>query len=131
MFVCLFVCLFVLRLKVPVNKIFFSHVGTEPPLPGYYHYFRRVKCLAQGHNTAEVGFEPPISRSRARRSTTDALPLSHRAPPLTHVDAFYYFSSESCCCGSEGLSLLTERDHKLPLTAVYCIFICCSFFPMH
>ena len=26
-------CLFVLRLNVPVNN-FFSHVGTEPPLPG-------------------------------------------------------------------------------------------------
>ena len=31
---------------------FFSHVGT---LPGYYQYFRDVKCLGQGHNTAEVG----------------------------------------------------------------------------
>ena len=27
-------------------------------------YFRGVKCLAQGHNTAAVGFEPPTSRSR-------------------------------------------------------------------
>ena len=26
-------------------------------------YFRGVNCLAQGHNTAEVGFEPPTSRS--------------------------------------------------------------------
>ena len=26
--------------------------------------------LAQGHNTAEVGFEPPTSRSGVRRSTT-------------------------------------------------------------
>ena len=38
-------------------------------------YFRGVKCLAQGHNTAEVGFEPPTSRSES-----DTLPLSHRAP---------------------------------------------------
>ena len=30
----------------------------EPPLPGYYQYFLGVKCLAQGHNTVEVGFEP-------------------------------------------------------------------------
>ena len=29
-------------------------------------YFRGVKCLAQGHNTAEVGFEPPTSRSGVR-----------------------------------------------------------------
>ena len=34
-------------------------------------YFRGVKCLAQGHNTAEVGFEPPTSRSRIRHSTTE------------------------------------------------------------
>ena len=27
-------------------------------------YFRGVKCLAQGHNTVAVGFEPPTSRSK-------------------------------------------------------------------
>ena len=69
-----FVCLFVLRLKVPVN-IFFSHVGTEPLLPGYYQYFSGVKCLAQGHNTAEVGFEP-----RPLAPESDALLLRHSLP---------------------------------------------------
>ena len=34
-------------------------------------YFRGVKCLAQGHNTAGVGFEPPTSRSGVRHSTTE------------------------------------------------------------
>ena len=34
-------------------------------------YFRGVKCLAQGHNTAAVGFEPPTSRSGVRHATTD------------------------------------------------------------
>ena len=34
-------------------------------------YFRGVKCLAQGHSTAAVGFEPPTSRSGVRHSTTD------------------------------------------------------------
>ena len=34
-------------------------------------YFRGVKCLAQGHNTAEVGLEPRTSRSRVRHSTTE------------------------------------------------------------
>ena len=57
-----FFVLFLFRFNVPVNN-FLSHVGTEPPFPGYYQYFRGVKCLAQGHNTAEVGFEPPTSRS--------------------------------------------------------------------
>ena len=34
-------------------------------------YFRGVKCLAQGHNTAAVGFEPPTSRSGVRHSPTE------------------------------------------------------------
>ena len=34
-------------------------------------YFRGVKCLAQGHNTAAVGFEPRTSRSGVRHSTTE------------------------------------------------------------
>ena len=34
-------------------------------------YFRGVKCLAQGHNTAVVGFEPRTSRSGVRHSTTE------------------------------------------------------------
>ena len=34
-------------------------------------YFRAVNCLAQGHNTAAVGFEPPTSRSRVWHSTTE------------------------------------------------------------
>ena len=33
--------------------------------------FRGVKCLAQGHNTAAVGFEPRTSRSGVRHSTTE------------------------------------------------------------
>ena len=34
-------------------------------------YFRGVKCLAQGHNTAAVGLEPPTSRSGVRHPTTE------------------------------------------------------------
>ena len=34
-------------------------------------YFRGVKCLAQRHNTAAVGLEPPTSRSGVRHSTTE------------------------------------------------------------
>ena len=34
-------------------------------------YFRGVKCLAQGHNTATVGLEPRTSRSGVRHSTTE------------------------------------------------------------
>ena len=58
----LFVCLFVLRLNVPVNN--FS-VMLDGAIASWVinQYFRGVKCLAQGHNTAAVGFEPPTSRS--------------------------------------------------------------------
>ena len=34
-------------------------------------YFRGVKCLAQGHNTAAVGLEPRTSRFGVRHSTTE------------------------------------------------------------
>ena len=40
-------------------------------------YFRGVKCLAQGHNTAAVGLEPRTSRSGVRHSTTEP----PRSPP--------------------------------------------------
>ena len=55
---CVNVCLFVLKLNVPVNN--FSVISG-----------RGVKCLAQGHNTAAVGLEPPTSRSGVRHSTTE------------------------------------------------------------
>ena len=42
-------------------------------------YFRGVKCLAQGHNTAAVGLEPRTSRSGVRHSTTE--------PPRSPGDA--------------------------------------------
>ena len=42
-----FVCLFGFEALRPSQQ-FFSHVGTEPPLPGYYQYlFRRQVYLAQ------------------------------------------------------------------------------------
>ena len=57
----LYHCLFVLRLNIPVNN-FFSHVGTEPTLPGLNQYCRELMCLAQGHNTVPlVGIEPRTS----------------------------------------------------------------------
>ena len=37
----------------------------------FNQYFRGVKCLAQGHNTAAVGLEPRTSRSGVRHSTTE------------------------------------------------------------
>ena len=45
-----------------------------------HQYFWGVKCLAQGHNTAAVGFEPPTSRSGVRHFTTEP---PHSSPLLT------------------------------------------------
>ena len=49
-------------------------------------YFRGVKCLAQGHNTAAVGLEPQTSRSGVRHSTTEP-PRS----PLGYLQIFPHF----------------------------------------
>ena len=58
-------------LSLTSQSTIFSHVGTEPPLPGYYRYFSGSKCVfAQGHNMVEVGIEPPTSPSGVRDSTT-------------------------------------------------------------
>ena len=50
-------------------------------------YFRGVKCLAQGHNTAAVGLEPRTSRSGVRHSTTEP----PRSPP-EYVNRFLHIS---------------------------------------
>ena len=53
-------------------------------------YFRGVKCLAQGHNTAEVGLEPRTSRSGVRHSSTEP----PRSPyfRVTHGICLYYLA---------------------------------------
>ena len=47
----------------------FKSFWTEPPLPGYI----ASTFGAQGHNTADVGFEPPTSRSGVWSSTSRPL----------------------------------------------------------
>ena len=55
-------------------------------------YFRGVKCLAQGHNTAAVGFEPPTSRSGVRHSTTEPprSPLIFLPWSSFYLDQWFY-----------------------------------------
>ena len=47
------------------GKQFLSHVGTEPPLPGYCQYFWgvNVPCSRTQHGLTRVGLEPPTSGS--------------------------------------------------------------------
>ena len=60
-------------------------------------YFRGVKCLAQGHNTAVVGLEPRTSRSGVRHSTTEP-PRSPRSISETVIENVLVYS---CCKQSE------------------------------
>ena len=53
-------------------------------------YFRGVKCLAQGHNTAAVGLEPRTSRSGVRHSTTEP-PRSPSYPCVTNVRTLHIY----------------------------------------
>ena len=46
-----------------------SHVGTEPPLPGYHQYFWGLKHLAQ--HGGGIFHPPPTYCSIVRHSTTD------------------------------------------------------------
>ena len=54
-----------------LSKQFFSHVGTEPPLPWYNQYFWavNVSCSRAQHGHLSVD-RTPTSRSGVRRSTT-------------------------------------------------------------
>ena len=66
---CLFVCL--CRGLTSQSTIFQSCWDGATASWVINQYFRGVKCLAQGHNTAAVGFGPPTSRSGVRHSTSE------------------------------------------------------------
>ena len=73
-------------------------------------YFRGVKCLAQGHNTAAVGLEPRTSRSGVRHSTTEP----PRSPNKMSVHpAKTQISLSICPVWSE--SLLSAWRNLVPL----------------
>ena len=64
-------------------------------------YFRGIKCLAQGHNTAAVGFEPPTSRSGVRHATTEPLrsqiQMYKNFNYIWHEDIYYYVFVTAQC----------------------------------
>ena len=85
-------------------------------------YFRGVKCLAQGHNTAEVGLEPRTSRSGVRHSTTE--------PPRSPQQVREWWAVCVCVCVffSSRVSYLSfsyalsRYVHKVLLFSHYTIF---------
>ena len=76
-------------------------------------YFRGVKCLAQGHNTAAVGLEPRTSRSGVRHSTTEPPRSPHTGGALIATGSLsgcpvlYSFKLYDVCC--------YMRDHTVSL----------------
>ena len=80
-------------------------------------YFWGVKCLAQGHNTAEVGLEPRTSRSGVRHSTTEP----PRSPCLGVLDYFSDYWSGSCTVGTE--SDCKSRGHEFEPKPGHIIFV--------
>ena len=56
-----------LILNVPVNS-FSVMMGRSQRFLGITSTFGECMCLAEGHNTAGVGMEPPTSRSRVWRA---------------------------------------------------------------
>ena len=97
----MFVCLFVLRLNVPVNNFFQSCRDGATTSWVINQYFRGVKCLAQGHNTAAVGFEPPTSRSGVRHSTTE--------PPRSPQKKMCIDCMETLCLVKHALDMISFR----------------------
>ena len=61
--------LVLLRLNVPVNN-FFQSCWDGATASSYQYFSGSKRVCAQENNTAEVGIEPPTSRSGVRGSTT-------------------------------------------------------------
>ena len=69
------------------SKQFFSQVGTEPLLPGYYQYFWEVNvsCSRTQHgDVSEDGTPRPLAPE------SDALPLGHSASYILVCDVFFH-----------------------------------------
>ena len=106
-----------------LSKQFFSHVGTQPSLPGYYQYFSWTKCVfAQGNNTALVGIEP-----RPLALELGALPLGHLLPlqvMRTYINAWTssYFGQFKLL--TPELSALERlKNLCIMLIPLFCAFI--------
>ena len=67
--ICLFICL--CWSLTSQSTIFQSYQDGATASWVINQYFRGVKCLAQGHNTAAVCLEPTTPRSGVRHSTTE------------------------------------------------------------
>ena len=106
-------------------------------------YFWGVKCLAQGHNTAEVGIEPLTSRSGVRHSTTEP----PRSPPkfvycghmqlwskvteytvanFSHYPIYCIYSNKCPLSNKHPLHFLWGKSCQMPQTLKFSYF--CPYF---
>ena len=93
-------------------------------------YFRGVKCLAQGHNTAAVGFEPRTSRSGVRHyHWATALPYF----TVSYFKNEYEATSLTCTCSLPLVELLISIFWRV-VQGVYfvspCTFSVSPIFPL-
>ena len=77
-------------------------------------YFRGVKCLAQGHNTAAVGLEPRTSRSGVRHSTTEPprSPQNNETGKIRFVAGPTYDTGFYEGCSGSSWNLIIEHFRK-------------------
>ena len=69
-------------------KQFFSHVGMESPLPGYYHLLLGSKCVMLKDMSKD---RTPTSRSGVRGSTTRPPRIPHKNEmPLSIIETSPY-----------------------------------------
>ena len=69
------------------NQQFFGHVGTEPPLPGYYQCFLGGKCILLKDST----------RRPEWGSNPRPLALESNAVPLGHCASLGFYEEISKC----------------------------------
>ena len=78
-------------------------------------YFWGVKCLAQGHNTAEVGFEPQTSRSGVRHSTTKP----PRSPAYIGINLMMHTCHPNTFLNLPGMFCRQCHTNAIHVSAVY------------
>ena len=124
-FVCLFICL--CWGLTSQSTIFQSCRDGATASWVINQYFRGVKCLAQGHNTAAVGIEPPTSRSGVRHSTTEPphSPLASLIKNIFEFEVWFYtiFFMILYMYTAPGKGQTAPGDKVLMSTETSCHFI--------
>ena len=110
--ICMAVCLFCLCWGLTSKSTIFQSCRDGATASWVINqYFRGVKCLAQGHNTAAVGIEPPTSRSGVRCMTESTC----REVVTNLLKYIYFYDSVYESLFSFAFSLVLNMIFKLKL----------------